>query len=71
MKAAAKGGVDVAGEYMDKALDAVGPAAQKAADAMQVAADKAAEAIRRVTAKRSGDDAPKDAGDAGTKDDAQ
>ncbi len=61
MKAAANRGVDLAGEYMDKAIDAVGPAAQKAADAVQQAADKAADAVRKFTSKKDGGDA----GDAG------
>jgi len=64
MKAAANRGVDLAGEYVDKAVVAIGPAAQKAADAVQLAADKAAEAIRKATSK-------KDGGDAGPKDGAQ
>jgi hypothetical protein len=52
MKAVARGSVDVAGEYVDKAVDAIGPAAQKAADAAQSAADKLAGAIRKATERK-------------------
>ncbi len=52
IKAAARGGVDYAGELADRAVDAIGPAAQKAADAAQRAADKAAEAIKKATERK-------------------
>jgi malate dehydrogenase (oxaloacetate-decarboxylating) len=52
LKAAARSGVDYAGELADKAVDAIGPAAQKAADAAQRAADAAADAIKRATERK-------------------
>lgn len=52
MKAAARGGMDYAGELADRAVDAIGPAAQKAADAAQRAADAAADAFKRATERK-------------------
>jgi len=63
MKAVARGGIDYAGEAMDKAVDALGPAAQKTADVVQKAADAALDALRKASDRGKKDDGAGAGGD--------